>query len=136
MATPWARLAAWVRRLRGRPQTINPGVIPSGLTVFGPRLTARAGPAAPGATDAERIEWLERCVENLDHDINGLYATIDDKAEELAQAGEQRAEELRREMDRREEQRRETLRPSMRRQVGGAICVFVGLVLATIGGAM
>jgi hypothetical protein len=129
--TPWTRLRAWLRRLLRRPQVISVSAADSATLSGSVRAKARPGPASDNAD--ERIARLERYVDYLDRDVDELHARIDRTAQEIAAAAKQGDEQLRREMDQRDEQRRAALRPSLRRQAAGAVCVFIGLVLGTIG---
>jgi hypothetical protein len=131
--TPWAHLRAWIRNVLRRPQFVQVTGIDSRAAVGTPRLKVRPSPLDADATDAERIEWLERSVEALDKNVDALHTRIDKTAEEVTAAAKDREQELRSEFEHREEQRRQALRPSLRRQAFGGICVFAGIVLGTIG---
>ena len=134
--TPWARVVRWMRRLVGRPQVIELGAALSAESALSARAKVRPGAVDPDATERARIARLERYVDHLDLDVDELHRRIDTTADEIAQAAQHREQELRREMDRREDERRQALRPSLQRQGVGAGCVFVGLVLGTIGNVM
>jgi predicted RNase H-like nuclease (RuvC/YqgF family) len=97
------------------------------------RAKARPGPPDATASNTDRIARLERYVDNLDQDLDQLRDTIDRKAAEVTEAAREREQELRREMDRRDDERRQALRPSLRRQAIGAVCVFVGVLLGALG---
>jgi hypothetical protein len=131
--TPWTRLKGWVRRLLRRPQVIQLSGVASAEAVGSARAKLRPGPLDANATDSDRIARLERYVDHLDEDVDELHRTIDRKAQEVTKAAEEGDQELRREMDRRDAERRQALRPSLRRQGIGAVCVLVGLGLGTIG---
>lgn len=131
--TPWARLKSWTRRLLGRPQIIDV----SGSMSLGIGMSARGkvrpGDLPPDADHAARIQRLERYVEHLDRDVDGLHQTIDRKADEIIAEAMKADDRLREEMDRRDAERRTALRPSLQRQVFGALCVFAGVVLGLVG---
>lgn len=134
--TPWARLAAWIRRMLGRPQHVRIGWASSFEVANSLRAKQRPADAAPEASESERIARLERYVDCLDRDVDQLHEAIDRRAQELTEAVQRRGEALRREVEQREEQRRDALRPSLYRQATGGACVFVGLVFATLGGVL
>jgi hypothetical protein len=132
--TPWRRLVVRVRRLLRRPQVVH-GVAGSELSLPWSVARGKIRPAdlGPDASEAERIERLERYGEQLDRDVDGLHQAIDRKGDEVAAKAEAADDRLRQEIERREQERKTAVRPSLRRQVIGAACVFVGLVLGTIG---
>lgn len=134
--TLWARLAAWVRRLLGRPKVVSGGASLSGGGVMKARGTARPAAAAPDATGAERIARLERYVEHIDRDIEAAHHAIDRETQQLTQAAERRDEELRQEVKRQEEQRLAGLRRPLCLQKLGAWCVLVGVCFSALGSVL
>jgi hypothetical protein len=135
--TPWARLAGWVRRAMRRSKIVHLSALADSFSIASSvRMRVRPGPVDADATYADRIGRVERYVDCLDKDVDELHRTIEQEAENLSKAAQQRAEELRHEMEQREERRRHALRPSLQRQATGAVCVLVGLVLATVGGVV
>jgi hypothetical protein len=135
--TPWARFAGWIRRVLRRRRVIELSSISLSAEVStGAHLTVRPGLVASDATDAERIARLERYVACIDRDLDGLHHTIDRKAAQVFADAQRHDEKLRHEIEVREKQRRDALRPSLMRQAIGGVCVFVGLVLATLGAVL
>lgn len=135
--TLWTRLAAWVRRLLGRPKVVSGGGASLLCNfVMKCRGTARPAAAAPDATDAERIARLERYVEHIDRDIEAVHHAIDRETQQLTEAAERRDEELRQEVKRQEEQRLAGLRRPLCLQTLGACCVVVGVCFSAVGSVL
>lgn len=135
--TPWAKASEKIKRLLRRPTRREQGWGSSFGVSDSARAKVRPGDLAADASESERIARLERYVELLDRDLEQLHDTIDRKADQLAKAAKQGEQTLRDEIGRREKQRREALvLPSLKRQAVGAAFVFVGLGLATWGGAI
>lgn len=131
--TPRDRMRTLWRRVRKQPQIVRVGAADS--IEISDRATAIMTPAAPGpgATDQQRLAYVERYVDILRKDVKALYQEINHHAERLAAEVRKREDAVRAEMDRREEVRRERLRPYIDRQAIGGACLVLGLLLATIG---
>jgi hypothetical protein len=97
-------------------------------------VKVRPGDLNADATQADRIARLERYVEALDRDVYDVHRAIEKKAEDVTAAAIEREQQLHAEIERRDEDRRQKLRPSLRRQAFGGVCVGLGLVLGTWGG--
>jgi hypothetical protein len=78
-------------------------------------------------TDEQRVERLEQYVERLDEDLKEAHQRISKKTAEVDAAAKAREQTIRDEMQERDEQRRDALKPSLRRQLAGAVCVLAGL---------
>lgn len=96
------------------------------------RAKVRPSAVAVGASDRERVVWLERYVEQLDRDLDGMWA-IERRASEVLAEAAKRDEQFRQELGAQTAEQRAKLRPSLRRQAIGAVCILAGLVLGTIG---
>jgi hypothetical protein len=131
--TPWARLRAWMRRVLHRPRIVEVEASMSGSFAMSARGKVRPGDVPADASDAERIERLERYVEHLDRDVDGLHEAIKRKADEIIAKAKNADDQLREEIARRDEERLTALRPSLQRQAFGAACVFGGVVLGVLG---
>jgi hypothetical protein len=130
---PWAGLQAWLRRLLHRPRVVGTGASMLATAELSARGKARPADVGPHASEAQRIERLERYVEHLDRDVDALHDRIDRTAEDVIVKAKAADDQLRQEIERREEERKTALGPSLRRQGIGATCVFVGLVLGMLG---
>jgi hypothetical protein len=132
--TPWARLRSWVRRrLLRRSHVVATSASSFATLTSSARAKVRPADLGPDASEAERIDRLERYVEHLDRDTEALPQAIDRKADEVTAKAEAADDRLRQEIEQRDEERKTALRPSLRRQAIGAACVLVGLVVGTIG---
>lgn len=97
------------------------------------QIKTRPAPLPPTATETERIDWLERYVHELEVDLEGIPHRINiarDEAIERATAGDMT---LRDELEAERQKRLKRLRESLRNQAIGAVCIAIGLVLATVG---
>jgi hypothetical protein len=130
---PWSPIVARIRRLLKRPRVVNLQAAASAAGGMEVRAKVRPGDAPADATEQERIERIERYVELLDEDLDGMWQALGKRADETLQAAARRNEQIREEIERREADRREKLRPSLVRQIVGAVCVAIGLILGTIG---
>ncbi|MDO8208949.1 hypothetical protein [Conexibacter sp. CPCC 206217] len=134
---PWTRAVGRFRRsLRWllRPKAVEH--IGRGGATAGGTMTAD-GIARPGlrpsATDKERIALLERYVDYIDRDLSELRRYIKERADAAVEEAARLGQELRDYIDTTEAERRETLKPSIRRQLAGAACVTIGLLLGLAG---
>lgn len=131
--TPWARFVAWIRRLLRRPQVVELGAAVSASAGLSVHAKVRPGPLADDATLEQKVAWIERYMMRLDEDIDSIPTLIENKAVETLQKAKDHSEGVRREINEREKQRRTAVRPSLRRQAAGAVCVLVGTIAATAG---
>jgi hypothetical protein len=131
---PWTRLVGVVRRLLKRPRVIEAQAASmlAGVTMEA-RATVRPGVLPPDATEQQRIERLERYVERVDEDLDGMWKALRDRADKVIEEAARRDDRLRAEFERREAERKAKLRPSLVRQTVGATCVLVGLILGAAG---
>lgn len=131
--SPWTRIRRRVRRLLGRSKVAQGSSRISAVATLSARGKARPGVLAQDASAADRIARLERYVEHLDRDVDGLYRAIDRQAEEVTAAAKRREQELRDEIARSEAERRSRLARSLRRQGAGGLFVVCGLIAGTWG---
>jgi hypothetical protein len=131
--TPWARLATWVRKLLKRPKTIEAEISVSAKPHLSLHGKVRPGPIAEDATLGEKVAWLESYVTRIDEDIDSVPALVENKAAETLQKARDHSEGVRREVRQLGDRRRAAVRPSIRRQAAGAVCVLVGTILGTMG---
>ncbi len=130
--TPWTRAA---RRFRTQVLGEQPRLttVISDHTIGWPvRAKARLEPIAPDASDNDRIARLERYVELLGRDLDAQDDELDRTGQDLVFARQHQEAEI----QRRDEERRAALRPSLRRQGIGAVCVLLGTIAATVGGVL
>ena len=130
---PWAPIVRRIRRLLRRPHVVDLRAAIEVSSAMEARGKVRPGDATPDATEAERIARLERYVECLDEDLDGIWQALGRRADKVIAEAARRDEQLRQEFEQREADRRAKLRPSMIRQAIGATCVLIGLVLGTVG---
>ena len=131
--TPWARVRRRIHRWRGRTNIASGAARLSAVATVTARGVARPGRLGQGVPDTERIARLERYVEHLDRDVEGLHRAIDVRAKEISAAAMKREQELREESAAAEARRREALRRSVIRQAVGGVFVACGLVVGTLG---
>jgi hypothetical protein len=133
---PWARIAGRIRRLLKRPRVVNLQAAVSVASGFEARAKVRPGDAASDATEEVRIERLERYVERLDEDLDGMWQALRRREDKIVAEAARRDEQLRQKFERREADRRAKLRPSLIRQATGAAFVLIGLVLGTLANVL
>jgi hypothetical protein len=100
------------------------------------RTNVRPDDTPLDATDGQRIERLERYVKNVDCDVDDLWQTLSERACKVLEEAARREDELLRAIEERESRDSKVLGPSLLRQVIGAICLFVGIVLGTLGNVL
>jgi hypothetical protein len=130
---PWTRLAGRLRRFfRGTRVThvVGTAGAKAGASL---RLSVKRGTLPADATDTQRIERLEARMDDMDARVDGVNEEMDRRTRDAGEALERRAKELADAMAERDEARRAALRPSLRLQGVGALCVLVGLGLGTWG---
>jgi hypothetical protein len=131
--TPWARVAAWVRRLLKRPKVVEVGAAMAVGASLSLHAKVRPATLDSKATLAEKVDWIERYMMRMDEDIDSVPTLIDNKAVETLQKAKDHSEGVRQQIEEREEQRRAEVRPSLSRQAVGAACVLLGTIAGTTG---
>jgi hypothetical protein len=124
--SPWARIVGRIRRLLKRPQVVELKAALEASSAMAVRAKVRPGGAPPDATEHQRIERLQRYVERLDEDLDGMWEALSRRADEVIAEAARRDEQVREEFERREADRRAKLRPSLIRQATGAAFVLTG----------
>ena len=130
---PWERARAWLGRLLRRPQVVTLGGVMSTASGMEIRAKVRPKPVQPAMTDEQRLQRLEQYVERLDADLDEAHDRISRKADSLTSEAKAREQAIRDEQQQRDEERLAAVRPALRFQSGGGVCIFVGLLLALLG---
>lgn len=131
---PWERARHRLQRLFRRP-TMAESIVPGGATASGAPIRGVARPLnlSREATDRERIERLESYVEHIDKDLSGLWNTMREYRDAAIEEAKRRDATMQQEIEQREEDRKAKLKPSLTRQKYGAVLVFAGLAIGTVG---